>query len=285
MPRLRGLPKDAQMRHDEHFVEALTSGRGGPIGRMVDLLLVDPNPGQPRRDFGDLSELIASIKEKGVLAPILVRPMEDGRFQIIAGERRYRAALEAGLHQVPCIELEVDERGVMEISLIENLQRRDLSAFEEADAMMNLLFQYGYTHEMLARKLGKSRTTITETLSLASIPQEIREECRRADIAARSTLLEIARCETKDQMLGLVAQIRAHGMTRDQARAAKRSEPTPIADRSKPFVFRFKSPESGFSLSLQFKKPEVARSEVIETLRGLLRQLEIEEVQGTQIDT
>jgi len=281
VPRLRGLPKDTQMRHDVHFVEALTSDRGGPIGRMIEILLLDPNPGQPRREFGDLSELVASIKEKGVLAPILVRPTEDGRFQIIAGERRYRAAIESGLHQVPCIELEVDDRGVMEISLIENLQRRDLSPFEEADAMMNLLFQHGYTHEMVARKLGKSRSTITETISLANIPQEIREECRRADISTRSTLLEIARCDTRDQMRALVAQIRAHGMTRDEARAAKHAEMPDSIPRARPFVFKFKAPDDEFSLSLQFKRPDVERSEVITTLRALLKQLEKDEAEST----
>jgi len=266
------------MRHDEHFVDTLTSDRGGPIGRMIDILLLDRNPAQPRREFGDLSELVASIKEKGVLAPILVRPTEDGRFQIIAGERRFRAATDSGLHQVPCIELEVDDRGVMEISLIENLQRRDLSPFEEADAMMNLLFQHGYTHEMVARKLGKSRTTITETISLANIPQEIREECRRADITTRSTLFQIARCETREQMLALLAEIKAHGLTRDETRAVARAEREPdVVERAKPFVFRFKAPDERFSLSLQFRKSDVDRKEVIETLRGLIKQLEHDE--------
>ena len=124
MSKTRGLPTDLRMRHDVHFVDQLAAPQTQSIGKMIDLLELDPNPQQPRREIGDLTDLIASIKEKGILEPILVRHL-GLRYQIIAGERRYHAAKAAGLAQVPCIELEVDDRGVLEISLIENLQRRD----------------------------------------------------------------------------------------------------------------------------------------------------------------
>src|SRR5438445_13569038 len=118
------------MRHDFHFVDNLTSGPAPGVGRMIPLDLLVPNPDQPRRSFGDMADLISSIKEKGVLEPVLVRPTGE-KYQIIAGERRYRASVEAGLSQIPCIEIDVDDRGALEIRLIQSLQRRELNHFED----------------------------------------------------------------------------------------------------------------------------------------------------------
>ncbi|RMG49178.1 MAG: ParB/RepB/Spo0J family partition protein, partial [Acidobacteria bacterium] len=170
------------MRHDVHFVEQLASRAGAPVGRLIPIDRLELGPHQPRIDMGDLSDLVASIKEKGVLEPLLVRPVAFGRYQIISGERRYRAAQQVGLGEVPCIELDVDDATAAEIALIENLQRKDLTPFEEADGLKRLAEQFGYTHEEIARRIGKSRTSVTETLTIASLPEEIREECRRADI-------------------------------------------------------------------------------------------------------
>src|ERR671938_498812 len=110
-----------RMRHDAHYVEELAGQRPTPIGRLIALEQLDPNPGQPRSEIGDLTELTASVKEKGVLEPLLVRP-SFGRWMIIAGERRWRAATKAGLTEVPCIEMDVDDSAVAEIALIENMQ-------------------------------------------------------------------------------------------------------------------------------------------------------------------
>src|SRR4030095_14635272 len=126
------------MRHDSHFVEEITSSRSDSSVRLIDLDRIEPKPHQPRKSFGDLSEMVASIKEKGVLEPILVRAIEGGRFEIIAGERRYQASKIAGLRHVPAIEVDVDNRGMLEISLIENLQRKDLNPLEEAAALQRL---------------------------------------------------------------------------------------------------------------------------------------------------
>ena len=128
MPR-RGLPETISMRHDSHYVEALAASAGTPVGRMVPIDLLDPNPDQPRQVMGDLSELIASITDKGVIEPLVVRP-RGGRFQIIAGERRYQASVQAGLHELPVVIREVDDSEVIELALIENLQRKDLTPFE-----------------------------------------------------------------------------------------------------------------------------------------------------------
>ena len=125
MPK-RGLPETVRMRHDEHYVEALTSSAGAPIGRMVPIDQIDPNPNQPRQVMGDLSELMASIAEKGIIEPIVVR-QRGRRFQIVAGERRYQAAVQVGLREMPIVIREVDDNEIIEIALIENLQRKDLT--------------------------------------------------------------------------------------------------------------------------------------------------------------
>src|SRR6476659_4668736 len=183
------------MRHDEHYVEALAASAGTPVGRMVPIDQIDPNPNQPRQVMGDLSELIASIAEKGVLEPLLVRSRGE-RFQIVAGERRYQAAVQVGLHELPVIVRDVDDTEVIELALIENLQRKDLTPFEEAEALHALAERCGYTHEDLARRLGKSRTSITESLALAGMPDDVRTLCRLADITSKSLLLQVVRQET-----------------------------------------------------------------------------------------
>src|SRR5215510_11869928 len=201
------------MRHDYHFVDQLAAPPTTGVGRMIPIEMLVPNPDQPRKTFGDIADLVSSIKEKGILEPVLVRPAGE-KFQIIAGERRYRASIEAGLSQIPCIEIDVDDRGVLEISLIENLQRLDLDPFEEADGLKRLGEKFLYTHDEIARKLGKSRTSITETLSLNNIPIELRDLCRKAGIATRSTLLQVARLGDAEAMASMIDEIERSGLTR-----------------------------------------------------------------------
>jgi len=267
----KGLPANRRMRHDFHFVDHLTSGQGTSVGRMIPLDELIPNPDQPRRSFGDMADLVSSIKEKGVLEPVLVRQSGE-KFQIIAGERRYRASVEAGLSQIPCIEIDVDDRGVLEISLIENLQRRDLSPFEEADGFQRLGQKFLYTHEEIAAKLGKSRTSVTETLTLNNIPVELRDICRESGITARSTLLQIARQANHDLMAKMIDEIGRSGLTRDEVRKLKHDEKKGPG-RPRGFVFHFRPPDNKFSLNLKFRRSEVSKDEIIQTLRELLDQL------------
>jgi ParB family transcriptional regulator, chromosome partitioning protein len=152
-----GLPVTLKMRHDAHYVEQLTSFSGAAVGRMVPIDKIRPNPEQPRKYIGDISELSESIKEKGVLEPLLVRymPRED-TYHIISGERRYHAARAAGLKELPCIEKIADDAETLELALIENLQRKDLTPFEEADGLYRLAEQFAYTHEDIARKIASA---------------------------------------------------------------------------------------------------------------------------------
>ena len=149
----RGLPLRVKMRHDPHFVEELAARHETSLGRFIPLSAIEPDPNQPRSAMGDLSDLVSSIRDKGVLEPLLVRRQPEGStksFRIISGERRYRASLEAGLFEVPAIEMDVTDQEALEIALIENLQRKDLTPFEEAEGYRGLADQHGYTHEQIA---------------------------------------------------------------------------------------------------------------------------------------
>src|SRR5882762_6765828 len=247
------------MRHDAHYVEELSQHGPTQVGRMIAVDKLDPNPEQPRVEFGDLSELTASIAEKGVLEPLLVKPMRPtGRWLIIAGERRWRAATLAGLTEVPCVEMEVDEGAVAEIALIENMQRKDLTVWEEADGLSSLCDRFGYTHEEVARKVGKSRSTVTEALSIAAIPTDVRAICREGDVSAKSMLLQIVRQPDEEGMRRLAKQITSRGLTRDDAREVRRQEMGPrVAPEPKPYTFKYSSPKKDFSLEVRFRRSNV----------------------------
>ncbi len=273
MSKMRGLPQTKRMRHDFHFVEQLLSNQSIPVGQALDILLLDPAPGQPRKDFGDLSDMISSIKDRGVLEPILVRKTGT-RFQIIAGERRYKAAMEAGLARVPCIELDVDEQGMLEISLIENLQRRDLNPFEEADAIHQLVETLDLTHNEAARRLGRSRTSLTETLSLVHVPAAIRERCLGSGILGRSILLQIARLKREEQMIELLDKIEKGKLTRQDVRDLRKAKPTANPGRPKGYTFKFQPPDRSFRLQLRFGRSKVAKRELVEALRAIISSIE-----------
>jgi ParB family transcriptional regulator, chromosome partitioning protein len=273
----RGLPERSVMRADAHYVDELTKRSGRHIGSMLPLEFVEPNSEQPRTQLGNIEELAASVREKGVLEPILVRPIGPNRYQIISGERRYRAASLAGLDEIPAIELDVDDREQLEIALIENIQRKDLTAFEEAEGFQVLQQKFGYTHEKISQVIGKSRTTITETLMINEIPDRIRVMCHEAGIATKSVLVQVARAGDEDEMEEVVRAYAAGELSRDELRRKTASKPEPKkAGRPKNFVFELKDKSLPFSLNLAFKKPNVEKREVIDAVRELLRRLEAE---------
>jgi ParB family chromosome partitioning protein len=269
-----GLPVTLKMRHDAHYVESLTSYSGAAIGRMIPVDQIRPNPDQPRKAIGDLRELTDSIREKGVLEPLLVRfvPREDC-YYIISGERRYHASRAAGLNEVPCIEKMADDAETLEIGLIENIQRKDLTPFEEADGLYRLATQFEYTHEDVARKIGRARSSVTETLSLRNIPEPLRKKCVEHGIMSKSLLLQIARQPTEKKMMEMLHRILQGGLTRDEARRERREEQTG-PQRPQPFIFQFEPENEAFRFRIQFKKSHVSRDELIATLRGILAQLE-----------
>ena len=267
----RGLPTEIKMRHDSHYVEELVKTYR-TVGKIIPINQIEPNPEQPRVEIGDLTELTASISEKGVLEPLLVKPVrETGNWMIIAGERRWRAANLAGLTEVPCIELDIDEKSIAEIALIENLQRKDLTIWEEADGLAALAKSYNYTHEEIAKKISKSRTTVTESMSIAGIPSNIREKCREAKITAKSTLLEIARQFDDAAMLSFVEQITNKVPNRDEIKKTPKTINGKTGKKDSlnvDNVFNYTSPAKTFSLQIKFVNQETfEKKEILQALK------------------
>jgi len=269
-----GLPVTLKMRHDAHYVESLTSFSGAAVGRMIPLSKIRPNSDQPRKTLGDLRELTDSIREKGVLEPLLVRyvPREDC-YDIISGERRWHAAQAAGLREVPCIEKIADDAETLELALIENLQRKDLTPFEEADGLQRLADHFDYTHDDIARKIGRARSSVTETLSLGVIPDGLRRRCLERGIVSKSLLLQVARQPNEKKMAEAVQRIVLGGLTRDEARRERREEKS-LGPRPQPFLFNFQPEDESFRLRVQFRKSQVTRDEVVAALRSVADAIE-----------
>jgi ParB family chromosome partitioning protein len=278
------------MRHDRHFVDELANNAITAVGFMIPVGQIETNREQPRSNLGDLAELTASIRARGVLQPLLVRIIPGTKkYQLIAGERRFHAAVEAGLEEVPCVEMSATDQEALELALIENLQRKDLSPFEEAEGYRTLVEKYRYTHEQVATAIGKSRTTVTESLKLLAIPPAIQDLCRHADITAKSVLLLIARASTIDEMERLVQEIAEENLDREAARASalhgRASESPDRLDSSdgdstagqgrfRPLQIRLRtSPNSPVRLSLTIRQPGISRDEVIASLEAFLEQL------------
>ena len=271
----RGLPERVRMRHSSHFVEELAARNEEPVGKMVPLSAVESDPQQPRSTMGDLSELVASVRDKGILEPILVRriPEENGsKLRIISGERRYRAAMEAGLIEIPVIEMEVTEEEALEIALIENLQRKDLTPFEEAEGYRALADRFDYTHEAISRAVGKSRTVVTESLALLQIPTRVREAAQALGIRTKSLLLEVLKAESEEEMIQLLEDVSRRGLSRDDLRRKQRTDKG-RSQRHKPFVFNFRAPDKSFSFAMKFRQTSVTKDELIRTLEQVLADL------------
>ena len=163
---------------------AQSAANDGPRGIAIDL--VQRNPQQPRKHFDEteLNELASSIRSHGVLQPILVRPIADGKFEIVAGERRWRAAQKAGLHAIPAVVRELNEVEVLEIAIVENVQRMDLNPLEEAQGFQALIDRFGRTQQEIADAVGKSRPHIANMLRLLALPDDLQEMVRDGRLSA-----------------------------------------------------------------------------------------------------
>lgn len=286
----RGLPSRVQMRASNHFVDELVARSEPAVGKMVALDQVEPDPAQPRNDFDGLEELVQSVSDRGVLEPILVRPLGDagsGPYRIISGERRFRAASEAGLLEIPAIVMDVDDREALEIALVENLQRKDLTAFEEADGYAALAEQYSYTHEQISKAVGKSRTVVTESFSLLQIQPEARRAAIGFGVASKSLLLEVLRRTTdEEEQIELLQRIATEGLKRADLRAEASEAPAPrkrsAKSRNRPHVFRFKGPEKQYSLNISIRKETVEPSDLIRALETTIAELEAMETEGLE---
>lgn len=179
--------------------------------KTLPLHKIEPNPNQPRRDFDDeeLEALAESIRQHGIIQPLTVREMPNGYYQIIAGERRWRASRLAGLDEVPVVIMEADDRKAMELALIENLQRQDLNPIEEAEGYERLMKQFGLTQEQVAKRVVKSRSAVANALRLLALPTEVRTMVSEGEISGGHARAVLAvneadkRVEAARQMVGL----------------------------------------------------------------------------------
>ena len=239
---------------------------------MIPLDNIDPNPHQARSELGNIEELMISIRSRGVLEPILVRP-KGNRYEIIAGERRFIASRNIGLKEIPCIEMKLRDDEAMEVALIENLQRKDLDAFEEADGLRALMDTYGYTHVQISEKIGKARSTITEIIDIGKIPATVRESCKKNGLLSRSILIEISKQRNDKDMQALVDEIIRKGLSRKDTRELSKF----FAGKTKKlnsYVYNYAPKGSdAYKLRIEFKKQSVTKQEIVQILEEIVRTL------------
>jgi ParB family chromosome partitioning protein len=227
-PRKRGLGRglNALFESEEGvYPQADSEGQTPGVRRKtLNIEQLIPNPAQPRKFFEDsaIEELAASLKQYGILQPLLVRPVQDNseQFEIIAGERRWRAAQWASLHEVPVVIRELDDSTVLQIGLVENLQREDLSPLEEAEGYRALIEEFGHTQAKVAELVGKSRSYVTNMLRLLGLPERVQKMVSQGEISSghARTLLSAENPEA------LAAEIVAKGLTVRQLEKAVSEE-------------------------------------------------------------
>lgn len=229
-----GLGRGLDSLFDENAADA-----GGTVS--ININDIEPNRGQPRKDFDEkaLSELADSIAQHGLIQPIVVKPTVDGRYSIIAGERRWRACRLAGLNEVPVIIKDADEQTLMEIALIENLQREDLNAVEEALGYRSLIDGYGLTQDEVAKRMGKSRSAVTNALRLLSLNDTELEALRHGTITAghARALLSCEDEETRGKMLLAAADGASVRELEKMSAAAKKAKTAKTAEKQQKPTF------------------------------------------------
>ncbi len=184
--RKRGLGRGLSALMADVAETETAAARGTAAERLVPIERISPNPDQPRKRFDqtELDDLAASIKEKGIIQPLIVRTRDDGSFEIVAGERRWRASQIAKLHELPVIVRSFTDVEVLEVAIIENIQRADLNSVEEAAGYRQLMDKFGHTQEKMAEALGKSRSHIANLLRLLNLPEPVLEMLRAGELSA-----------------------------------------------------------------------------------------------------
>ena len=265
MKKATGLGRGLSALIDEAVRPAKADGSSPASGvRDIEVGRIRPNPLQPRKNFDDaaLSDLTASIVERGVLQPILVRAV-DGGFEIVAGERRWRADQKAQLHQIPAIVRDFDESVTAEIALIENIQREDLNAIEEAEGYRQLIGRYGHSQDVVGKLVGKSRSHVTNLLRLLELPDPVKQMLLRGDISMGHARAVV----TAPDPEYLANQIVKEGFSVRQAeQLAKKARPKSEADNTRS--------------SAQSMRPVDADLEALERQLGDLLGLRVKVVHG-----
>ena len=209
----RGLGKGLDALLGGHSIDEITRAGGDDVLRSLPVDLLQRSPYQPRTNFNQegLEELAGSIRAQGVVQPVVVRPLSEGGYQIIAGERRWRAAQMAGLHNIPAVIRGIDDRGAMCLALIENIQRQDLNPLEEARGISRLLQEFEMTHDAVAEAVGKSRSTITNLLRLLDLSPAVKKmlEAGEIEMGHARAFLPLA----AEQQLAAARQVARQGLS------------------------------------------------------------------------
>jgi ParB family chromosome partitioning protein len=211
---------------------AAPSSASRPAEFRLEISKIRPNPRQPRQAFDEasLDELARSLRMQGVLQPVVVRPLQDGRFELIAGERRWRAAQRAGIHQIPALVRDVPDERLLELALIENLQREELNAIEEAEAYRVLIDDLQLTQNEVAERVGKQRTTVSNALRLLGLPASVKDMVRAGSITMGHARALLA-LEDSKEIEALATRVAAEGLSvREVESRAKR----PAGSKSRP---------------------------------------------------
>ena len=232
--RKRGLGRGlSALMSDVADTEAVVSTGPAAAERTIPIEQISANPDQPRKRFadGDLDDLTASIKEKGIIQPLIVRKVGDKAYEIVAGERRWRAAQRAQLHALPVVVRDFTDVEVLEVAIIENIQRADLNPIEEAAGYRQLMDRFGHTQEKMAEALGKSRSHIANLLRLLHLPDPVLDMVRLGDLSAGHARALIP----SDDPIKLAQQIIKGGLSVRAAEAlVKKERPDQISDKPKP---------------------------------------------------
>lgn len=237
---------------EEAMVQDLRSLRHMPIEHLK------PSPNNPRKHFAeaDLEDLSKSIRDKGLLQPIVVRPLANGEYEIVAGERRWRAAQRAGVHEVPVLIRELSDGEALEIALIENIQRSDLNPLEEARAYGLLLEQFTYTQQQLADSVGKSRSHIANTLRLLNLPETVRAQIEDGKLTAghaRALVATNSPAELANQIIKLGLSVREAENLARGASPAKKTKPKPDKDADTKALEKLVSDAIGLKVEITHK--------------------------------
>ncbi len=237
--------------------------------KTLRLSEIEPNKNQPRKDFDEdaLGELADSIAENGVLSPLIVRPLENGRYQIIAGERRWRASRLAGLAEVPVVIMEADDRRTMELALIENLQREDLGPLEESEGYQRLAADFGLTQEQIAKRVGKSRPAVANALRLLALPREVLSLLREGALTAGHARALLALPDDDARRAAAERIVKGELSVREAEQLVKRLlKPAPAAEPA---------PRENYALALQSKLEQSLGRKVRLAPRGKAGKLEL----------
>lgn len=292
MARKVGLPDFVQSKYDNHFVDEISQRTRTTVIRNIPFEKLTANVLQPRKDFGDLTELSESIKEKGILEPILVRPKE-GQFEIIAGERRFKAAKLAGLKEIPCIEYDVPDNEALELSIIENIQRKDLDIYEQAYSLKSLSEIYGYTHQDIAQKIGKSRVTVTELIRVTDLPPNVIQQCVELNINSKTFLLELVKLEDVAEMLDVLKNYAEKPFSRDKIKEKRKGEDDATVNNNngngsnsngRGIKFQFTTEDKAIKIKFDIKSQDTDKSKIIEILEQLIADIREDKINFKELN-